>query len=125
MMQLSLLGARAAKPRILGALLAVHIGCDIPGFRVGQGIALAERHVGLDKTRGIGDRTHAGAQVERPRSPQRWKDHAAIGSTLPRTVSPVAERAFGCIDLLAVGVIELRRFRQFWITPSRQVRAND
>src|SRR5580704_1372273 len=56
-------------------------------------------------------------------SPQRRKHNRAICSTLPLTIRAVAECTLVCINLLPVAVVELRWFRQFWISSSRQLRA--
>ena len=93
------------EPRILRPLLAVHVGGDVPRILIAQRAAESERHVGLDEARGVVDRGHACAPVERARSPQRRKHGLPVGRLLSLAVGAMTERAMLCVDFGAAIIV--------------------
>src|SRR5262249_9334940 len=71
---------------------------DVEGVLAGQGIVLAERHVGLDEGGGRVQSGHASADVERLRTPKRREQILALLSRTALTIGAMAGHALFQIE---------------------------
>src|SRR5699024_8137384 len=92
---------RAGLARVLGTFVAVDVRRNIPGFLIGQGKWLAQRHIRLDEACGRIDTCHSGAPVIGVRPPQRREHNVTFWVLLTLTVCAMAEHAVLCVHSLS------------------------
>src|SRR5215831_6004207 len=83
--RLAALGPVSNLCRVVGTRLRGEVGRDVERVLVSEAIVLTERHARLDERSGSAQSSHAGPDVERPRTPECREEVLAVR---PRAALP-------------------------------------